>query len=364
MQHKCPSLRSQCPMPSLPGINHQPCSTGPPKRARCSPAPAAAAPNRHMGSADCFGRRQHSHSLLGPAARPLHRTQGAPACSQGEQLCGHSVQGLGHRNVFVSSPQASGLHHRGSVPGVLPATVLTCASLLLTPHQVIELAPGMSSQLFWQEARLLRYCNHNRIVPLYGVGIQVSRHPQCHRLHGQAWCKFVLPLSPAQSRWRRMAHRLPLREPMRGWFPFPAVQPAAAGHGAYAWRLAQVGAAERGQAGWPALGCGVRTAGCGPVGGRAIGLQCSLPTRHHRNTRHGLTACTLTYNRCCPWCFLAHAAGARWPLMWPRRWRTCMGRTCCMATFAPGEEGRGLCPSRGVETACIRWHGLWANHAN
>lgn len=41
-------------------------------------------------------------------------------------------------------------------------------------RQVIELAPGMSSQLFWQEAHLLRHCNHDRIVPLYGVGIQAS----------------------------------------------------------------------------------------------------------------------------------------------------------------------------------------------
>lgn len=53
-------------------------------------------------------------------------------------------------------------------------------------RQVIELAPGMSSQLFWQEAQLLRHCNHDRIVPLYGVGIQVS---------AVRWCPF--PSTPS-----------------------------------------------------------------------------------------------------------------------------------------------------------------------
>lgn len=53
---------------------------------------------------------------------------------------------------------------------------------LPTTLQAIELAPGMSSQLFWQEAQLLRHCIHDRIVPLYGVGIQVR------------WCSEMVPI--------------------------------------------------------------------------------------------------------------------------------------------------------------------------
>ena len=47
--------------------------------------------------------------------------------------------------------------------------------------QAVELAPGVASGAFWREARVLRQCAHERIVPLYGVAIRVrmGRHAAC-----------------------------------------------------------------------------------------------------------------------------------------------------------------------------------------
>ena len=75
----------------------------------------------------------------------------------------------------------------------------------LHPHhppamQVVMLQSQMQSSVFWQEAGLLRLCIHPRIVPLYGVGINV-RAPQLH-----SWAPASVAASGCALCYRQKSH--------------------------------------------------------------------------------------------------------------------------------------------------------------
>ncbi len=67
------------------------------------------------------------------------------------------------------------LYRPGSQPAgcAAPALLLFKFKLHRTGLQVIELDPGVDSRAVWHEARLMRRCVHDRIVPLYGIAIKV-----------------------------------------------------------------------------------------------------------------------------------------------------------------------------------------------
>lgn len=44
--------------------------------------------------------------------------------------------------------------------------------------QVYEAAGSVDAALVWNEAAMLRSCTHPRILPLYGISVEVRTHPQ------------------------------------------------------------------------------------------------------------------------------------------------------------------------------------------
>ena len=42
-----------------------------------------------------------------------------------------------------------------------------------SPLQVLEVAPGANSAVFWQEVSIMQRCLHERITPIYGVALTV-----------------------------------------------------------------------------------------------------------------------------------------------------------------------------------------------
>jgi hypothetical protein len=99
----------------------------------------------------------------------LGRLQGSPvAVKVGEHNRGWHAPGQCPGIVFNGlARMADGKQH---IPPVhVPAWRPPPGAL-----QVIELLPGMDSDIAWREAALLRDCSHERIVPLYGVALKVG----------------------------------------------------------------------------------------------------------------------------------------------------------------------------------------------
>jgi hypothetical protein len=127
----------------------------------------------------------HGHTLPGDSSAgglhdsEAHRSNGSRSSGAGAKV--QLVQGWGLPTDSLRM-QATNLQFVAESDGTLVQLgegahgVVYLAKMQETyvAVKVFAQQPGMDSQAFWQEVALLRRCVHPRIVPVYGVAVQVS----------------------------------------------------------------------------------------------------------------------------------------------------------------------------------------------